>query len=207
MVLALGRRAAIGGCTVAAILCCGCGARTATAGFSYEDTSFSLPAHAAEQLGGVLTDRELQSIEALSRVEVERAFTGLHIRIVDDHAAFWHVVVTRSLRRRGPLPNAGESMPLGFMGGSGAVSFDVVALKAIHYAPPGATRQSILDAIGRGIGRVAAHELAHQIVNAAAAHNQADENSYEYPSPDRAAQYYGELHWTTARPLLERRLR
>jgi hypothetical protein len=113
------------------------------------------------------------------------------------------------LHPRGPaaLPNAGESLSFGWLGGSGGVSFDLVALKAIHYAPDGATRQMIIDGIGRGIGRVAAHEFAHQMLNSDAAHNEADENSYEYPSPDRASQYYGELHWTTARPLLEQTLR
>jgi hypothetical protein len=64
-----------------------------------------------------------------------------------------------------------------------------------------------VEGIGRGIARVAAHELAHQIINSAAAHNPRDESSYEFPSPDRAAQYYGELRWTTARPFLEQRLR
>ena len=98
-------------------------------------------------------------------------------------------------------------MPHGFLGGSGGVSFELVALKAIQYAPPGATRQTIVDGIGRGIGRVAAHEFAHQMINARETHNPGDENSYEFPSPDRAAQYYGELRWTTARPLLEQRLR
>ena len=184
-----------------------CGPRVATAGFRWDDVPFGLPAHAAERLGGQLTGDELQGIKTVSRTEVERAFAGLHIQIVDNASAFWRVEVVRSLRAKGPLPNAGESMPLGFMGGSGAVSFDIVALKALEYAPPGATRKTILGGIGRGIGRVAAHELAHQIVNSSAAHNSADEQSYEYPSPDRAAQYYGELHWTTARPLLEQRLR
>jgi hypothetical protein len=206
MDIALGVRAAIGGCTLAIILLDGCGPRIATAGFWYEDTPFALPAFAAARLGGLLTDGELASIKGISRAEVERAFTGLNIRIVDDRSAFWRIEVVRSLRAKGALPNAGESMPLGFMGGSGAVSFDLVALKAVQYAPAGATRQIVVDAIGRGIGRVAAHELAHQIVNSGAAHNTADEDSYEYPTPDRASQYYGELHWTTARPLLERRL-
>ena len=50
-------------------------------------------------------------------------------------------------------------------------------------------------------------ERAQGILNADAVHNKDDENSYEYPSPDRTAQYYGELHWTTARPLLEQTLR
>jgi hypothetical protein len=185
----------------------GCGPRIATAGFWYGNDTFALPARAAEQLGGLLTGAELESIKARSRAEVERAFAGMTVSITDRHDAFWRVEVVRALRPRGPLPNAGESMPHGFLGGSGGVSFDLVALKAIQYAPAGATRQTIIDGIGRGIGRVAAHEFAHQMINSAEMHNPRDENSYEYPSPDRAAQYYGELRWTTARPLLEQRLR
>jgi hypothetical protein len=185
----------------------GCGPRMATAGFWYDDDSFALPAHAAEKLGGPLTDAERESIEHTSRLELERAFAGMRINITGRHDAFWRVEVVRALRGRSPLPNAGESMPRGFLGGSGGVSFELIALKAIQYAPPGATRQTIVDGIGRGIGRVAAHELAHQMINAGETHNPGDENSYEFPSPDRPAQYYGELRWTTARPLLEQRLR
>ena len=33
-----------------------------------------------------------------------------------------------------------------------------------------------------------------QILGANAVHNDADPDSYEYGSPDRASQYYGELH-------------
>jgi hypothetical protein len=196
----------ITGASLLAVVGCGT-VTTPTAGFWYEDSSFALPARAAEKLGGLLTDGELESIKNRSREELQRAFAGMRIRITDNPGAFWRVEVDRSLRARGPLPNAGESLSFGWMGGSGAVSFDLVTLKAIQYAPDGASRQTILDGVGRGIGRVAAHELAHQILNAGAVHNQHDENSYEYPSPDRAAQYYGELHWTTARPLLEQKLR
>jgi hypothetical protein len=185
----------------------GCRTTTPAAGFWYEDSSFALPAAVAERLGGLLTEGELESIKSVSRAELNRAFAGLKIRITDDQNAFWRVEVDRSLRGRGPLPNAGESLSFGWLGGSGAVSFDLVAFKALQYAPAGASRQAIIEAIGRGIGRVAAHEFAHQILNIAAAHNRADENSYEYPSPDRRAQYYGELHWTTARPFLEQKLR
>ena len=189
------------------LLAPGCRTRTATAGFWYDDSPFALPAQAAEKLGGLLTDGELETIKTISRAEVERAFAGFRIHLSGDHTAFWRVAVVPSLRGRGPLPNAGESMPLGFMGGSGGVSFDLVALKAIQYAPQGASRQTIVEGIGRGIGRVAAHEFGHQILNTGLVHNKDDENSYEYPSPDRAAQYYGELHWTTARMLLEQKLR
>jgi hypothetical protein len=192
---------------IVVLLLSACHKPTPTAGLWYDDSPFALPAPAAEKLGGLLTDGELETIKTISRAEVERAFAGFRIHIIDDRAAFWRVVVVRSLLRRGPLPNAGESMPLGFMGGSGGVSFDLVALKAIQYAPEGASRQTIIEGIGRGIGRVAAHEFGHQILNTSLVHNTDDENSYEYPTPDRAAQYYGELHWTTARPLLEQKLR
>jgi len=201
------RTCVVASVSVAVTLLPACHKPTPTAGFWYEDVPFALPARAAEKLGGLLTGGELETIKAISRAELERAFAGFRIHISDDHAAFWRVAVTRSLRGRGPLPNAGESMPLGFLGGSGGVSFDLVALKAIQYAPQGASRQTIIEGIGRGIGRVAAHEFGHQILNAGLAHNTDDEHSYEHPTPDRAAQYYGELHWTTARPLLEQKLR
>jgi hypothetical protein len=198
---------AFGGGALAATLILGCGGVTPTAGFWYDDGPLALPAPAAEKLGGLLTEDELESIKTSSRAELERAFAGMRLRIVDNHSAFWRVEVSRTLRGHGPLPNAGESLSFGWLGGVGAVSFDLVALKALQYAPAGASRQVILDAIGRGIGRVAAHELAHQMIHSAEAHNPGDENSYEYPSSDREAQYYSELHWTTARPLLERTLR
>jgi hypothetical protein len=98
-------------------------------------------------------------------------------------------------------------LALGFLGGTGAVGFDFVALNAIRYAPTGAPRQRIIEGIGRGIGRVAVHEFIHQILGGTAVHNDSDEDSYEYQSPDRALQYYGELHWTTAGPLLQQKLR
>ena len=188
-------------------LACHAPAAIPTAGFWYDAGACTLTAGAARKLGGPLSDREGEAIEAVSRTEVERAFRGLRVRITADPRSFWRVEVLRSLRTGRVLPGAGESVPLGWLGGSGSVGCELVTWKAIEYAPPHAPRRAIIEAIGRGIGRVAAHEFAHQILNAGAAHNDADENSYEYPSPDRASQYYGELHWTTARPLLERTLR
>ena len=78
----------------------------------------------------------------------------------------------------------------------------VAALGAVTYAPPDASRQTIIEGIGRGIGRAAVHEFSHAIVNAN--HSQ-DEHSYEYRSSDRKGQFYGELHWASAGPILQQR--
>jgi hypothetical protein len=94
---------------------------------------------------------------------------------------------------------------MGFLGGTGAVGVNVVAIEATHYSPVNASRQRVVEGIGRGIGRVAVHEFMHQMLGSAGAHNGVDVNSYEYGSSDRQSQYYGELHWTIAWPLLERK--
>ena len=55
------------------------------------------------------------------------------------------VVVMQSLptRRTQQLPHAGESLALGFMGGSGGVNFEEVAAAALFFAPPDASRSTI----------------------------------------------------------------
>jgi hypothetical protein len=175
-----------------------------TAGFWYQDAPLALSADSRDRLGGALTSGEVESIRELSRSEVERALSGLRIAVGTNQRAFWRVAVVQSLKRstNRQLPAAGESVAMGFLGGTGAVDFDMVTAAAIHYGPPDASRQSIVQGIGRGIGRVAVHEFMHQILGASIAHNDTDVNSYEYGSPDRRSQYYGDLHWTTAWPIL-----
>jgi hypothetical protein len=176
-----------------------------TAAFWYESRSLTLPDDLSIRLGGPLTAAELATIEHLSRQEVERAFSWLNIEITSNRKAFWKVQVLQTIRPRGPLPSAGESMALGPLGGLGSVDFGLVARRAVLFAPAQSTRDVIIAGIGRGIGRVAVHELTHQMVGVSAAHNGHDSGSYEYPSPDRAAQYYGDLHWSTAWPHLEKK--
>jgi hypothetical protein len=206
------RVGAVGLVTLAAVtsvLACSGGCRlvsTPTAGFWFEGGSFALPPDVATRLGGPIRDQEMDSIKQLSRTEIERAFSDLGIGVTTNTKAFWRVEVLQSLpvRTHQQLPNAGESLALGVLGGTGAVGFDLVALKTIHYTPAGVSRQGVIEGIGRGIGRVAVHEFMHQILGAAALHDD-DQDSYEYGSPDRPSQYYGELHWTTAWPLLRQR--
>ena len=185
-------------------------ASTATidAGFWFEDFPFELPGDATARLGGPLTDSDILTIKRIARGEVERAFEGLRIVVTDRQDAFWRVRVLRDLRRGviggrlSRIPISGESVALGPFGGAGSVNFLVAALGAVAYAPHDASRQAIIDGIGRGIGRAAVHEFGHAIVSAN--HSQ-DEHSYEYRSSDRPSQYYGELHWASAGSLLQQR--
>jgi hypothetical protein len=91
------------------------------------------------------------------------------------------------------------------LGGAGFVNFTTLALNAIRYAPPGTSRAA-MDAIGRGIGRSAVHELAHMMIPDVAIDRHPDENSYEHSSTARVSQYYGDLHWAVAGPVLRARL-
>jgi hypothetical protein len=181
---------------------------TTAAGFWYEDGAIVLPPHAAAKLGGPLTAEEIASIERLSRAELEQAFAGLRIAVTNRRDAFWRAQVVNDLGRRGAirLPRTGESVVLGPLGGIAGVNFNLIAIKAVEYAPQDASRRTIIEGIARGVGRVAAHEIAHQIVGSLDMHDTGDENSYEYPSPDRASQYYGALHWTIAWPLLRQKI-
>jgi hypothetical protein len=65
----------------------------------------------------------------------------------------------------------------------------------------------VIDSIGRGLGRVAAHEFAHQILTSVDLHASDDSNGYEYASADREALFYGRLAWSFAEPLLAEKLR
>jgi hypothetical protein len=184
---------------------------TIAAGFWWADTPFVLSADDARKIGEPLTAAELKSIEALSRDEVRRAYADLRIDITDRHGAFWRVAVvgapltTTRNRTTYPFSFAGESRVFGPLGGAGSVAFAILAHNAIEYAPPGALRRQIVDGIGRGIGRAAVHEFAHQALgldNLSFVDNQTDPDSYEYANADRPSQYYGELRWTTAWPVL-----
>ena len=105
------------------------------------------------------------------------------------------------------LANAGETLTLGPLGGRSEVNFLEVVSAAIAHAPSGTPREMLVEGIGRGTGRAAVHELAHAILGATAPmDNRTDADSYEYFSHNRRSQYYGELHWTSARHILERKV-
>ena len=130
---------------VFAVLATGC-SRTHSAGFWFADEALTLPDAVAGRLGGPLTDRERASIQQIARAEIDVALAGLPLSITEGRDAFWRVAVLRSLPSRGnrALPHGGESLAMGFMGGTGAVDFDFVAFTALHFAPQRAARPAIV---------------------------------------------------------------
>jgi hypothetical protein len=197
----------MGALTVLTVSATTCAGHTApSAGFWFAERTFTLPAEATARLGGPLRSAEIDDIEKTARVELARAFSGLTVDLTDRQDARWRVSVVNTVFAPGASPSAGGSLEFGAFGGQGSVGFATLATIAIRYAPDTASRQDLLDGIGRGIGRAAAHEFAHQILGKAMIDDRADSDSYEYFSADRASQYFGTLHWMSSGPLLREKL-
>jgi hypothetical protein len=180
-----------------------------SAGISFAEEVFTPSSVVAAELGGPLSPEEIARIKLTARREVERAFAGLRVRVVETPRAFWRVRVlpTVQLRRnRRAFATAGASYGFGPLGGAGFVNFTALAVNAVRYAPVGTPRAAIVEAIGRGIGRSAVHEFAHMIAPDVAIHDTTDPDSYEESNTARYSQYYGELRWGNAWPVLHARL-
>jgi hypothetical protein len=207
----LRRAGAVGGVAraasllIATAIAASCGAgRPVEAGFWFEKVTFR-----SAVLGGKVTARDLDVIERVARAELTTAFAGLPIVISDRRDATFRVRViqeVRDQRIRGNWGVAGESFAVAGLGGQGSVSFFFLASGAVATAPASMPREDVVQAIGRGIGRTAVHELTHLLLPQAPIHDSTDVRSYEYDSAVRDAQYFGEMHWDLARPLLAQRL-
>ena len=189
------------------ILCAGGCVRAPAveAGFWFEPVTFQ-----SKVIDGAVSARDLATIEAVARAELSQAFRGLPIVISARRDATFRIRVVqevRDRRLRGNWGVAGESASIPGLGGNSSVSFLFLASGAVAYAPAGTPRAEIIAAIGRGIGRTAAHELAHLLLPQAAIHDSTDIRSYEFDSAARREHYYGEIHWALAKPWLEARLR
>lgn len=177
-----------------------------TATLTFSEGAFTTSRDVETRLGGPLTPGEIADVKRISRGEVERAFAGLRVRLTDGRA-FWRVrvvptIVTRTFNGRAIRSPAGTSFGFGPLGGGAFLNFNMLAFNALRHAPPDASRQDVVEGIARGIGRAAVHELAHMMGGGASVDSRGDQSSYEYFSADRASQYYGELHWTAAWPVL-----
>jgi len=177
--------------------------RPLDAGFWFEPLRYESSA-----IGGPVTAQDLETIESIARAEVLHAFAGLPVAFSHRRDATYQVRVLEGLTNpmfRSDIEIPGQSRAVAGFGGQGAVSFRLIAGHAIGYAPPGADRATIIAAIGRGIGRSAVHEFAHQFLPTSLIHGR-DRQSYEFDSASRREQYYGDMHWDIAWPMLERRL-
>jgi hypothetical protein len=187
-----------------AVLCMGCASpnRGVTAGFWFEPTSYT------SAVIGTMTADDLVTIDAVARAEISAAFQGLNIVLSDRRDARYRVAVTQRVRDdrlKREMSVAGASRAVTGFGGSGAVSLEFLAAAAEVYAPEGASRAVIIDAIGRGIGRVAVHEFTHQFLPHVPIHDSRDPATFEYGAANRHEQYFGTLHWGFAGPLLQAR--
>jgi len=194
---------------VAVVGCClvisSCAPRAVELGFWLEPVTFASP-----RIGDPITRDEFQMIDRIARGEITNAFKDFDVTVTADRDARYKVAVTPQLKdwrlvRSGTY--AGESRAIAGFGGSGAVNFEYIANGAMVFAPDDATREQVLAALGRGIGRVAIHEFLHQLLPKGATHDGNDRESYEGNSPALIEGYFGDLHWGIARPWLDARLK
>ena len=163
------------------------------------------------RIGERITASEFAIIDRIARNEIQNAFKEYDVTITANRKAFFKVEVAptlkdwRLLNREGTY--AGESRAMAGFGGSGAVNFEYVANGAMVFAPDDASRAEVIEALGRGIGRVAIHEFAHQLLPKRHIDGSQDLNSYEGNTAAIIEGYYGDLHWDIARPWLDARLK
>lgn len=178
--------------------------RTIEAGFWFEEVH-----HASRTFGGAIMPEELQTIQSIARSVVNDAFDGLNITFSERRDATHLVRVVqelRDIRFNRPVLISGQSRVMAGLGGHGAVSFSWHASGAAAFATPTIDRSLMIEAIGRGIGRAAVHEFAHVLLPNVPIHDSTDIGSYEYRSAARREQYFGDMRWDLAGPLLQERL-
>lgn len=192
------------GCALGIWLAAGCARSPVELGFWLEHVSYS-----SSRIGAPISPAELATIESIARAEIARAFTPFGAIVSGNHAARYSVRVVPALKderlqRGGDV--AGASHGITGLGGNGRVSFAFLANGAMVFSPDTAGRAQVLEALGRGIGRVAIHEFVHQLLPEAPIHDSHDTHSYEGNSPALVEGYFGELHWGLAEPLLDQKL-
>ena len=177
--------------------------RPVEAGFWMDRVSYDLAGH-----GGPLTADELSVVDLAALEEIRRAFTGIALQFSRRRDARYTVSVVQhlyDLRLRSTREVFGNARAIDGFGGRGAVNFFAVASSAAAYAPENASRDDVIAAVGRGVGRVAIHEFVHLFLPQAPIDGIDDALSYEYGHGGRREQYYGELRWGFAKGVLLRK--
>lgn len=179
--------------------------RLIAAGFWFDGVTPASVTVVSDRLSAPLTSADLLAIESAARRELQIAFAHTRLQFtVSPNPAFRVRVVPQPEYGR-PYPAAGQSRAFGGIRGNGTVHFNIVALSAIAYADGSSDRDALVHAIGRGVGRTAAHEFAHQILGPAGMDGTADRFSYEHGDL-RAEHFYARLHWGPAAARLQQRI-
>lgn len=182
----------------------GCARGPVELAFWFEPVSYSSP-----RIGGAISASDLETIDAIARAEIAKAFEPFDAFVSSNRSARYSMRVVPSLKdeqlkRSGDV--AGSARGIAGLGGNGRVSFSYLANGAMVFSPEAATRAELIEAVGRGIGRVAIHEFLHEILPTVPIHDSRDIHSYEGSSPALVEGYFGDLHWQFARPRLEQRI-
>lgn len=172
----------------------------ALASLWFDGVTFAVPALDAR--GEPLAPAERERVRQTALEACAAAFAGLKLDVTAAPAAHYRVRVVQVFAPRRFGFAAAESRVFGPFGGEGAIDFQTVADAAVSLAPPGTARTALVEAIGRGLGRVAAHELAHQILPHRDFHRSHDGSSYDAGNVYQPAQFYGPMHWDLAGPWL-----
>ena len=159
----------------------------------------------SERLSAPLNSADLVAIEAEARRELQVAFEHTRLQFAGSPTPAFRVRVVPQPEHGRSFPAAGESRAFGGIRGNGTVNFNVVALSALAYADRTAGREALVRAIGRGVGRTAVHEFAHQILGPAGMDGTADPLSYEHGDL-RAEHFFAQLHWGPAAARLQQRI-
>lgn len=138
-----------------------CAPRPVELGFWMQPQTYESP-----RIGDPISAAEYAAIDQTARNEITTAFAAFDVSLTANQGARYRVVVTPQLTDRRMLRRsstyAGESRAVAGFGGSGAVNFEYLANGAMVFAPESASRAMVIEALGRGIGRVAIHEFLHQ---------------------------------------------
>jgi hypothetical protein len=172
------------------------------AGLWFDGVTFAVTA--LDRAGAPLTPAERTRIAAIARDSCAAAFAPWRLAVVGAPRSHYRVRVVQQFQPRRMRHFAvAESLVVGPLGGEAAIDFTAIANAAVSLAPPGTTREDLVAAIGRGLGRVAAHELAHQILPHRDFHRSADPESYDFSNVYRVAQFFGPMRWDLAGPWLD----
>ena len=159
----------------------------------------------SERLSAPLTSADILAIESAARRELQIAFEHTRLQFTGSPKPAFRVRVVPQPEHGRSYPAAGESRAFGGIRGNGTVNFNIVALGALAYADRMSGREALVHAIGRGVGRTAVHEFAHQILGPAGMDGSADRLSYEHGDL-RAEHFYAQLHWGPAAAQLRQRI-